>query len=103
MTPDALVTITVGPYGSTATGTITDLATHSTQAISSSNIRIQGPVVRVFLNTSQLPSRGWPIQKYRFAFWTQTQPGNNLSTVASFAPRFSMIPIAVLKSVAARR
>ena len=103
ITPDALVTLTVGPYGQSATGTITDLTTHSTQAIPSSSIAIQGPVVRVFLNTTQLPSKGWPIQKYRFAFWTQTQPGDNLSNVASFAPAASMIPIGVLKSVAATR
>lgn len=101
ITPDALVTLTVGPYGSSATGTITDLTTHSTQAIPSSSIEIRGPVVRVFLKTAQLPSRGWPLQKYRFTFWTQTQPGNNISTVASFAPESSMIPIGVLKSVSA--
>ncbi len=103
ITPDALVTLTVGPYGQSGTGTITDLTTHSTQAIPSSSIAIQGPVVRVFLNTTQLPSKGWPIQKYRFAFWTQTLPGDNLSNVASFAPKSSMIPIGVLKSVAATR
>jgi len=103
ITPDALVTLQVGPYGQSATGTITDLTTHSTQPIPSSSIVIQGSVVRVFLKTTQLPSKGWPLQKYRFAFWTQTQPGNSISTVASFAPATSMIPIGVLKSVAATR
>ena len=101
ITPDALVTLTVGPYGSSATGTITDLTTGASQSIPSSSIKIQGPVVRVYLNTSQLPSRGWPLQKYRFAFWTQTQPGNDITSVASFAPNGSMIPIGVLKGVAA--
>ncbi len=101
ITADALVTIAVGPYGSSAKGTITDLTTNSTQAIPSSSIEIQGPVVRVFLKTTQLPSRGWPLQKYRFAFWTQTQPGNSISNVASFAPESSMTPIGVFKSVAA--
>ena len=103
ITPDAIVTLAVGPYGQSATGTITDLTTHATQAIPSSSILIQGPVVRVFLKTTQLPSKGWPLQKYRFAFWTQTQPGNNISNVVSFAPGSSMIPIGVLKSVAAKR
>ena len=103
ITPDALVTITVGPYGSSATGIITDLTTHSTQVIPTSSIMIQGPVVRLFLNTAQLPSEGWTLQKYRFAFWTQTQPGNNIANVASFAPGSSMIPIGVLKSVTAKR
>lgn len=101
ITPDAVVTLTVAPYGSSATGTITDLTTQTTQDIPSSSIKIQGPVVRVFLKTTQLPSRGWTLQKYRFAFWTQTQPGNDLTTVASFAPDSSMIPIGVLKTVSA--
>jgi hypothetical protein len=100
ITPDALVTLSVGPYGASATGTIIDLTTGSAQAIPTSSISIKGPTVRVWFNTFQLPSKGWPIQKYRFAFWTQTQPGNDITTVASFAPDSSMIPIGVDKRVA---
>ncbi len=100
ITPDALVTLTVGPYGTTASGTITDLVTQATQVIAPANIKIVGPVVRVYLNTAQLPSHGWPLAKYHFAFWTQTQPGHNISTVASFAPANSMIPIDIVNSVA---
>jgi hypothetical protein len=103
ITPDALVTISVGPYGSSATGIISDLTTGMIQAIPSSNIAINGPTVRVYLNTSQLPSTGWPIQKYRFAFWTQTQPGSDITTVASFAPGSSMIPIGVDKRISETR
>jgi hypothetical protein len=101
ITPDVLVTLMVGPYASSATGTITDLVNHTTQAIAPSSIKIIGPTVRVFLKASQFPSAGWPVQKYRFAFWTQTQPGNDITTVADFAPESSMIPIGVLKNVAA--
>ena len=43
ITPDALVTLTVGPYGSSASGTITDLTDGSTQPIASSSIKINGP------------------------------------------------------------
>jgi hypothetical protein len=103
ITPDALVTITVGPYGSSATGTISDLANHTTQPIGPSNIKIIGPTIRVFLNTSQFPSTGLPLPKYRFAFWTQTQLGGDITTVADFAPESSMIPIGVEKNVAAIR
>jgi hypothetical protein len=103
ITPDALVTLTVGPYGSSASGTINDLTTGSAQPIASSSIKINGPTIRVFLNTSQFPSKGLPIQKYRFAFWTQSQPSTDVSTVASFAPEASMDRIAVLKKVAATR
>jgi hypothetical protein len=103
ISPDLLVTLTVGPYGASATGQITDLRNGSVQPIDPSNIRIQGPVVRVFLKTAQLPSAGWPLQKYRFAFWTQTQPGRDITTVPSFAPDAKMIPIGMLKGVAVRR
>ena len=101
ITPDALVTITVGPYGSTASGTLTDLTTGRAEAIPSSSISIKGPVIRVYLNTAELPSKGWPLQKYRFTFWTQTRPGDDITTVADFAPESSMIPIGVLKTVKA--
>jgi hypothetical protein len=99
ITPDVLVTLTVGPYGSWATGTVTDLTTQVTNPISSSSIRIDGSTVRVLLNAAQLPSEGWPLKNYHFAFWTQTQPGNNITTVASFAPAASMIPIGVETNV----
>lgn len=101
ITPDALVTLTVGPYGSSATGTITDLVSHSTQSIAPASIKIIGPTVRVFLSTSQFPSTGWPLKKYQFAFWTQTQLGGDITTVADFAPESSMIPIGIEKNVAA--
>jgi hypothetical protein len=103
ITPDALVTLTVGPFGSSATGTITDLANHTTQTIAPSSIKIIGPTVRVFLSTSQFPSTGLPLPKYKFAFWTQTQLGGDITTVADFAPESSMIPIGVQKNVAATR
>jgi hypothetical protein len=103
ITPDALVTLAVGPYGSSASGTITDLTSGATQLIDPSTIKINGPTLRVFLNASQFPSKGLSIQKYRFAFWTQTQPGNDISTVASFAPDSSMIPIGVSKHVPVTR
>jgi hypothetical protein len=103
VTPDALVTITVGPYGSSPTGEIRDLTDGSTQAIDPSRIAIRGATLRVFLDASQLPSRGAQLARYRFATWTQTQPGADLANVASFAPDGSMIPIAVLRNVNARR
>ncbi|MBV8488634.1 MAG: hypothetical protein JO161_10180, partial [Planctomycetaceae bacterium] len=73
ITPDTIVTLTVGPYGSSATGTINDLTTGVVSPISASNIRIEGPVIRACLSTSSFPSKGLPLTKYRFAFWTQTQ------------------------------
>lgn len=103
ITPDALVTITVGPYGSSATGEIRDLTDGSVQAIDPSKIAIQGATLRVFLDASQLPSRGAQLARYRFAMWTQTRPGADIADVASFAPDDSMIPIAVLRNVNVRR
>jgi hypothetical protein len=103
ITPDLLVTITVGPYGSSASGTITDLTSGATQSVAPASIQVKGPVLRVFLKTTQLPSTGQPLQKYRFAFWTQTQPGYDITKVASFAPNASMIPIGMLKRAAVKR
>jgi hypothetical protein len=103
ITPDLLVTLTVGAYGRSATGTITDFTNHKTTVIPSTSIKIKGPTLRVFLNTSQFPSAGWQISHYQFAFWTQTQPGTDITTVVDFAPEFSMIPIGVLKNVPATR
>jgi hypothetical protein len=108
ITPDALVTVTVGPYGQNNSATITDLTTGATQTISPQNILVSGPTVRVFLDASQLPSEGFPINRYRFAAWTQLvqyqgvsyNPG--ISSVGSFAPESAMIPIGVLKNVAVR-
>ena len=103
ITPDALVTITVGPYGSSATGEVRDLTDGSVQAIDPSKIAIRGATLRVFLDASQLPSRGAQLARYRFAMWTQTQPGSDIANVASFAPDASMVPIAVLRNVTVRR
>ncbi|WZO97837.1 hypothetical protein EP7_004889 [Isosphaeraceae bacterium EP7] len=103
ITPDALVTITVGPYGSSASGTIRDLSDGSTQSIDPARIKIQGATLRVFLDTGQVPSRGAALAQYRFSMWTQTQPGSDLANVAGFAPDSTMVRIAVLKNVAARR
>lgn len=103
ITPDALVTITVGPYGSSASGEVRDLTNGTSQAIDASNIVIRGATLRVFLSTSQLPSRGAALNRYRFALWTQTAPGTDVANVASFAPEASMIPLAVLRNINVRR
>ena len=50
ITPDALVTIAVGPGGSSATGTIHDLTDGSSRAIDASRIVVQGATLRVFLD-----------------------------------------------------
>lgn len=102
ITPDALVTIAVGPMGSSPTGTIQDLTDGSSQTIDPSNIEIKGSTLRVFLNTDQVPSKGLPIQKYRYTFWTQTALGGDISTVGNFLPP-SMIGIGVLKNTAPTR
>jgi len=95
ITPDALVTITVGPYGRTYSGTVTDLTTGASQTISSQNILVAGPVVRVYLSTSLLPSKGFSIAHDRFAAWTALAPNRGIASVGSFAPENAMIPIGI--------
>ncbi len=99
ITPDVVLTLAIGPYGSTASGTLTDLTNGTSQTIAPSNISVAGSVVRVYLQASQLPSEGLPISKFRFAFWTQTQQGGDISTVVNFLPSGTMIPIGVEKNV----
>ena len=98
ITPDALVTIQVGPYGSTASGSVKDLTTGATVAIDSSRISIQGPTLRVLLPVSLLPpdARGISLAKYTYTAWSQTTPGTDITTVASLVPASSMNHVGVL-------
>jgi hypothetical protein len=99
ITPDMIVTVTVGPFGQSNSATITDLTTGTTSAIGSPKIQVAGPVVRILLPTSLLPSEGTPIQKYTFAIWTETHPGAGIQDVGSFLPEDSMVPIGVETTV----
>jgi hypothetical protein len=99
LTADALVTIAVGPNGSTYSGTITDRVTGATQAINPSDILVVGPTLRVLLDVSQLPSEGLPLSKYRFAVYTATNLNPTLPELASVVPQNAMIPIGVETNV----
>jgi hypothetical protein len=99
ITPDALVTVTVGPYGQNNSATITDLTTGTTQPIGSPVISVAGPTVRILLNASQLPSEGFKLNQYTFAVWTETEPNAPIQDVGSFAPEDSMVPIGVETNV----
>ncbi len=101
ITPDALVAVTVGPYGQGNSATITDLTTGTTQTISSPVIQVAGPTVRILLDTSQLPTEGFSLNHYTFAVWTETQPNAPFDQVGSFVPEDSMIPIGVETNVRA--
>ena len=95
LTPDALVSVTVGPNGQGNSATITDLTTGSTQSISSPVIQVAGPTVRILLNASQLPSEGFSLKHYTFAVWAATEPNAPFQDVGSLVPEDSMIPIGV--------
>ena len=103
ITPDALVTVTVGPYGQSNSATITDLTTGTTQSINPSLIQVQGPTVRLLVSASQLPSEGLPLSNYKFAVWAEAQLDASYQNVGSFAPENSMIPIGVETNVAPPR
>ena len=62
ITPDALVTVTVGPYGQGNSATLTDLTTGTTTPISVP-ISVAGPTVRILLPQSLLPSEGFAGQE----------------------------------------
>lgn len=101
ITPDALVTVTVGPYGQNNSATFTDLTTGTTTSIPAPVISVAGPTVRILLPESQLPSEGFSLKHYTFAVWTATEPNAPLQDVGSFAPEDSMIPIGIETNVKA--
>jgi len=94
ITPDALVTVTVGPFGKGNSATLTDLTTGTTTPLSAP-ISVAGPTVRILLNQSQLPSEGFAVKKYQFAVWTESEANAPIQDVGSFIPEDSMIPIGV--------
>jgi hypothetical protein len=99
ITPDALVRITIGPYASSYSGTITDLTTGATQAISPNDIQVNSVAVRVLVNSNQIPSKGLPLKKYTYASWTELSPYSGIILVGSFAPEETMNSIGVLTTV----
>jgi hypothetical protein len=95
ITPDALVTVTVGPFGQNNSATFTDLTSGMTQPINEPVISVRGPTVRILLDESQLPSEGFKLKQYTFAVWTATQPNAPIQDVGSFVPEDSMVPIGI--------
>ena len=95
ITPDALVTVNLGPHGQNNSATITDLTTGTTQPINSPVISVAGPTVRILLDVSQLPSEGFALKHYTFAVWTAIMPNAPIQDVGSFVPEDSMSPIGI--------
>jgi hypothetical protein len=93
ITPDALVTITPAPNNSSVSAAVTDLKTGAVTPLAPSAIQAKGSTLRVFVPLSALPSTGAPASQYRFAFWTQSQPGDSIANVGSFVPDSTMIPV----------
>lgn len=100
ITPDALVTVTVGPYGQNNSATITDLTTGTTEPISVP-IKVSGPTVRILVPESLLPSKGFPVNKYQFAVWTEAEANAPITGVGSFIPENSMDLIGVETNMSA--
>jgi hypothetical protein len=108
VTPDALVTVTVGAYGASYSATIEDLTTGAIQTVSASDISVAGPTVRVLINPGQLPSEGFIPNHYQFSAWTTvvqyegTTYAPGIASVGSFAPsNGTMDKVGVLANVKA--
>jgi hypothetical protein len=96
ITPDATVTLTIGPYGANPTGVVTDLATGAQTAIDPAAIRIVGSTVRVAVPAAALPSTGIAPAQYRYAAWTKAGAGEGgIETVGSFSPESAMARVGV--------
>jgi hypothetical protein len=96
---DAVVTVAVGPNGASYSATLTDRTTGTTVAINPRNVQVAGPVVRVLLDASQLPSEGWPSTAYQFIMWSESSPSATPTVLAGTAPRQQMLPIGVEQTV----
>ena len=99
ITPDALVTVTVGPNGRGNSATITDLTTGITVPLNPDAISVAASTVRVLVPEAQLPSEGFALKHYKFAVYTQLAPTTDFSLIGSFVPESTMIPIGVLTNV----
>lgn len=95
ITPDLVVTITVGPNGTNPTGTILDRTTGTTTTIDPARIRVVGATVRVTLDASQIPSKGQPASRFRFAAWTRFGETGGIESVGSFVPERTMVRVGV--------
>jgi hypothetical protein len=100
LTPDALVTVEVGPDGQGNSATVTDLTTGTTVPLAPQLIQVKGPVVRVLVSAKQLPSEGFALKNYKFAVYPQLVANGTYAQTGSFLPENSMIPIGVETNVA---
>lgn len=98
LTPDALVTVNVGPYGRGNSATVTDLHTGSVRQVPAKDLLVQGSVVRVYVDLRWLPSTGAAARDYRFAMWTRASASGGIENVGSFVPDGTMIQVGVARS-----
>lgn len=98
ITPDLLVTIHVGPYGKDNSATITDLSTGATTTIDPSKVQVVGAVARVFVDLSQIPSKGLSPGQYKFAMWTRSRDDGGVENVGSFVAESTMVQVGVPKT-----
>ena len=73
------MTVTVGPDGQNNWATVTDLTTGTTVPLNPELIQVKGPVVRLLISANQLPPKGFALNNYQFAVYSQ------LSLNADFA------------------
>ncbi len=99
LTPDALVTVNVGPFGKNNSATVTDLRTGAVKSVSAKDLMVKGSVVRVYVDLKALPSTGASLSDYTFAMWTKGAFGGGIENVGSFVPDGTMIPIGFLNPV----
>lgn len=99
---DSEVIVAVTPSG--ISGSVRDLQTDTTSAISGSQISVKGSTIRVFVSPSLLPANnGVPASKFRFGFWAATDPDGGNSAIESFVPNDASIPVGIQPGKAPRR
>jgi hypothetical protein len=81
----------------TLSASVLDLARGTLTALPSGSARILGRTVRVTVPTSLLPSTGLPLTEYRFNYWPEDGGPPVSSSVASFLPELTTVPVGVTR------
>lgn len=98
---DALVTVAVGPLGTTGTVRLQGQDPGTGTPIPSQNIQINGRDITVLVDPALLPPNGARRVDYAYAFWVRAGGISGPGGVASFVPEYNVTPIGSRMSIPA--
>jgi hypothetical protein len=91
---DSEVIVAASSLGAVSAAVV-DLQTGASTPIDLSQVQLAGPTIRVFVPGSVLPSLGLAPRQYQFGFWVSQDLSGNISSIESFVPDNTSVPIGV--------